>query len=95
MYSENLKKIRFELKMSAREFADKMNVSPGSIQNYEAAKREPNYNFMMQLCNIFSVNLNWFVTGKGEMFIKKEPAGLKDEIRQTVLEMLKNGELPK
>lgn len=88
MYSENLKKIRFELKMSARELADKMNVSTGSIQNYEAAKREPNYNFMVQLCNIFNVNLNWFVTGQGEMFIKKQPADLEEQIRQTVERML-------
>lgn len=31
MYSENLKKIRLELKISAQKFADTLNVSRGSI----------------------------------------------------------------
>ena len=72
MYGENLKKLRFELKMSARELSEKIGVSTGSIQNYEAGKREPNYNFMQILCQKLNVNLNWFVTGNGEMFIKQD-----------------------
>lgn len=88
MYGENLKKLRFELKMSARELAERIGVSPGSIQNYEAGKREPNYNFMQILCQQLNVNLNWFVTGEGEMFIKKQPADLEEQIRQTVEQML-------
>lgn len=89
MYSENLKKLRFELKLSARELAEKLGVSTGSIQNYEVSKREPNYNFMLLLCELLNVNLNWFVTGKGEMFNKTPNEELKNELRREFEELLK------
>jgi len=88
MYSENLKKLRFELKLSARELAEKLGVSTGSIQNYEVGKREPNYNFMLLLCELLNVNLNWFVTGKGEMFNNTNEA-LKNELRSEFEELLR------
>ena len=92
-YSENLKKIREELSLSAQKLADKLGVSQGSITQYELAKREPNYNFILQLNIKLNINLNWFCTGEGEMFIKQQPANLKDEIKQAVREMIKSGEL--
>lgn len=89
MYSENLKKLRFELKLSARELAEKLGVSTGSIQNYEVSKREPNYNFMLLLCELLNVNLNWFVTGKGDMFIGTQNEALKQELFKEFEELLK------
>ncbi|MBR2526042.1 helix-turn-helix transcriptional regulator [bacterium] len=71
-YSENLKKIREELNLSAQKMADKLGVSQGSIAQYESAKREPNFNFMLQLNIILNINLNWFCTGEGEMFNQEE-----------------------
>jgi transcriptional regulator with XRE-family HTH domain len=68
MYSENLRKIRKELDISAQKMADKLGVSQGSIAQYEAGKREPNYNFISRLNEVYNVNLNWFVSGQGEMF---------------------------
>lgn len=68
MYSENLKKIRLELKISAQKFADSLNVSRGSIVQYETGKRKPSYEFMESLHKVYNVNLNWFVSGQGEMF---------------------------
>lgn len=92
-YSENLKKIREELSLSAQKMADKLGVSQGSIAQYESAKREPNFNFMLQLNIILNVNLNWFCTGEGEMFNNTAPenisSDIKDEIVKTVEEYLK------
>lgn len=72
MYSDNLKRIRKELDISAQKMADKLGVSQGSIAQYESGKREPNYNFISRLNEIYNVNLNWFVSGKGNMFITDE-----------------------
>lgn len=72
MYSENLKKIRLELKISAQKFADSLNVSRGSIVQYETGKRKPSYEFIEALHNVYNVNLNWFVSGQGEMFIGQD-----------------------
>lgn len=74
MYSENLKKIRLELKISAQKLADSLNVSRGSIVQYETGKRKPSYEFMESLHNVYNVNLNWLITGKGEMFIGQQAA---------------------
>lgn len=91
-YSENLKKIREELNLSAQKMADKLGVSQGSIAQYESAKREPNFNFILQLNIVLNVNLNWFCTGEGNMF-NSAPENIssdfKDEIVKTVEEYLK------
>ena len=91
-YSENLKKIREELNLSAQKMADKLGVSQGSIAQYESAKREPNFNFMLQLNIVLNVNLNWFCTGEGNMFNSAPEnisSNIKDEIIKTVEEYLK------
>lgn len=69
MYGDNLKKLRYELRLSAQKFADSLNVSRGSIVQYETGKRKPSYEFMESLHKVYNVNLNWFVSGQGEMFI--------------------------
>ena len=81
MYSANLKKLRTELNLSAQKLADKLEVSQSSIAQYELGKREPNYNFLSQLYLKMGINLNWFVSGKGEMFIgqdKETSAGIDE-----------------
>lgn len=91
-YSENLKKIREELNLSAQKMADKLGVSQGSIAQYESAKREPNFNFILQLNIVLNVNLNWFCTGEGNMFNSAPEnisSDIKDEIIKTVEEYLK------
>lgn len=91
-YSENLKKIREELNLSAQKMADKLGVSQGSIAQYESAKREPNFNFILQLNIVLNVNLNWFCTGEGNMFNsapENTSSDIKDEIVKTVEEYLK------
>lgn len=72
MYKNNLKKIRFELGLSSQKLAEKLDVSQGSIVNYENGSRKPNYEFMEKLHDTFNVNLNWFISGKGEMFINEQ-----------------------
>lgn len=87
MYSENLRKIRKELDISAQKMADKLGVSQGSIAQYEAGKREPNYNFISRLNEVFNVNLNWFVSGQGEMFIGQDKATAPALTEQRIKEL--------
>lgn len=91
-YSENLKKLRNKLNLSAQKLADKLGVSQGSIAQYENGNREPNYNFILQLNIKLNVNLNWFCTGEGEMFIKNNTDDnySKEDLRNIVMEVLKD-----
>lgn len=75
MYSENFKKLRFELKLSAQKLADSLGVHKMTISNYENGNRKPTYEVLEALYNIYNINLNWFVSGQGNMFIteNKQP----------------------
>ncbi len=71
MYCNNLKEIRKNLDISAAKLSKKLNVSQGSIVQYELGTRKPNFEFMEKLNNVLNVNLNWFVSGRGEMFLEQ------------------------
>jgi transcriptional regulator with XRE-family HTH domain len=68
MYRENLKKLRKELNLSAQKLADKIGSTQVSVSNYETGKYKPSYEFLEALYKQLNVNLNWFVSGAGEMF---------------------------
>lgn len=82
MYRENLKKLRTELNLSAQKLADKIGSTQVSVSNYETGKYKPSYEFIEALHNVLNVNLNWFVSGHGEMFNgqdKETSGGITEE----------------
>jgi hypothetical protein len=63
------------------------------ISETETGKNKPSPNLMLALLNIYNLNLNWLLTGEGEMFIrdqeelpteKKNFGELNDEIHELV-----------
>ena len=68
MYSENLKKIRKELDLSVVKLSEKIEVSANTISAYERGIRCPSLDFGLQLYKKLNININWFITGEGEMF---------------------------
>jgi transcriptional regulator with XRE-family HTH domain len=89
MLAENLKKVRIELGLSVAKFADKLEMSANTLTNYEQNRREPSLNLFVQLNKKLNVNLNWLVSGKGEMFNAPEYEDVKAEILKEVEKMLK------
>ena len=87
MYAENLKKIRKELNLSVEKFAQKLNIPASTIWGYEGKKRVPSIELPIQLYKIFNININWFISGKGNMFNNTQPD--KEDIRTEVLKILK------
>lgn len=85
MYSENLKKIRKELDISAAKLAKKLGVSLTSIQQYEAGTRKPNFDFIEKIGATLNLNLNWFIYGKGQMFLNNSSGDdLEQKIRAVI-----------
>lgn len=81
MYRENLKALRTELNLSAQKLADKIGSTQVSVSNYETGKYKPSFEFMEALHRVLNVNLNWFVSGQGEMFLgqdKETSAGIDE-----------------
>lgn len=70
MYSERIKLLRKELKLSANGLSEQIGIPTRTIVSYESG-RTPSLEFVAQLCNVFHVNCNWFIMGSGEMFIEE------------------------
>lgn len=69
---DRLKLVRRSLNLTQTDFGNKINRSLRAIQNYESGGRNINGDLLLDLQDIFNVNIDWMRTGQGEMFIKKE-----------------------
>lgn len=56
--SENLKKIRKENHLSQEELAEKLGVSRQSVSKWESGGAYPEMDKMVQLCNLFNLNID-------------------------------------
>jgi len=66
--NERLAQTRKTLKLTQREFAEKISVATGYIASMEIGDRKVNPRIMKLVSSIFNVNLQWLETGEGEMF---------------------------
>lgn len=73
MYMENMKVFRLRLGLSQKELADKVDVSEASISNYETGKREPDFQTLCALADLFGCSLDVLIRGK-EKTLSKERA---------------------
>lgn len=89
MYAENLKKLRKTLKISAKQMSLDISVPEATIWGYEGGKRVPSLEFPLQLYRKYNVNLNWFITGEGEMFNPPKFEDVKEDLELKVLDILK------
>ncbi len=72
--NERLKQIRKSKKLSQRDFGDKINLSQNHISSLESGARTITPRIISDVCEVYNVNKDWFITGNGEMF--------KDELEQ-------------
>jgi transcriptional regulator with XRE-family HTH domain len=78
--NERLALVRKTLKMTQREFAEKISVATGFIASMEIGDRKVNPRIMKLVSSIYNVNLNWLETGEGEMF----DSGTDKEIEEII-----------
>lgn len=69
---ERLRKIRELVGLSQTEFAEKLGLIFSTISKYERGVVKPSSDFLANIGQTFNVNLNWFLTGKGEIFNKED-----------------------
>jgi len=86
---QRLKYFRNTRNITISELSAKTGLSKGMISETETGKNKPSPNLMLALLNIYNLNLNWLLTGEGEMFLtgteelhpeKKNFGELNDEI---------------
>ncbi len=70
--NEKLELIRTNVYLNKQEFCKKLNITYQTYQNYLKG-RDISTDVAIKLNNIFNININWLLTGKGDMFITNEP----------------------
>lgn len=68
MISDQLKKLRKELRLTQQEFADKLGIKRNTVATYETGKSNPSDSAVALICKEFSVNEEWLRTGYGKIF---------------------------
>ncbi|RGD72937.1 helix-turn-helix domain-containing protein [Anaerofustis stercorihominis] len=63
-FSKNLKYYRLQKKLTQKEMADFLNITPNAYQKYEYGKREPLLNNLIKLADFFNVSLDDLVGRK-------------------------------
>lgn len=67
--SNRIKAVREALKLSQREFGEKLGVSRDVISNIEYNRVAPKELLLRHMCELYHVNPHWLETGDGEMFL--------------------------
>lgn len=66
--SNRIKAVRESLRLSQREFGEKLGVSRDVISNIEYGRVQPKELLLRHICQLYGVNQHWLETGEGEMF---------------------------
>ena len=82
---ERLKLIRQKLMLSQQDLANILNVNQKTISHWEQARNEPSIKALRTLCSKFNINLNWLLTGEGEMFKEDKKTRIKKELYGDIL----------
>jgi transcriptional regulator with XRE-family HTH domain len=79
--STRLKNIREKLEMSQLKFAQKLNSNREYISAVECGRFAPSLEFLALLKTTYKVNIDWVITGDGQMFLPK--TSIFDDINST------------
>ena len=72
IYGCRVQQLRDFLDLKQNKFAKMLKMSPSYLSEIEAGKRKPGHQFLQRIIKAFSVNVNWLITGDGNMFTKPE-----------------------
>ena len=73
-FFDRLKQLRHHLGLTQAQFAKDLGVQQRTISNWETGRNEPNIDILALIIAKWAVNINWLITGLGDMFTN----GLKD-----------------
>lgn len=77
--NERIKKIRNDLGLSQKSFAEKMGLSRDVISNIEYGRTDVKDNVVKSICKFYRVNYFWLTEGNGEPYLGP-PEILMDDV---------------
>lgn len=66
-FSERLKQLRKEKKVTQSEIAEKIGVAKSTYSQYENGHREPNFETLLKLSLFFNVDVDFLLSGKNSI----------------------------
>ncbi|HIT54368.1 MAG TPA: helix-turn-helix transcriptional regulator [Candidatus Fimivicinus intestinavium] len=66
---DRIKAVRLALKLSQREFGERLGVSRDVISNLEYGRVQPKELLLRHICELYGVREEWLLHGEGPMFI--------------------------
>ncbi len=75
-----LKNIRKHLQETQAQFAERLDSKVLTILRYEKGERLPSTEFLNKLREIIHIDINWLLTGEGEMFITERKIVSTDRV---------------
>ncbi len=67
--ADRIKQLRLTLNLKQVEFATETGISPSYLSYIESGSRLPSYELLETICVKYNVNVNWILTGNGELFV--------------------------
>jgi transcriptional regulator with XRE-family HTH domain len=64
-----LKEIKLALGITSKELAENLQIPVRTIGSYERDEAQPGPKFFSAIHLKYNININWFLTGKGNMFV--------------------------
>ena len=82
---ERIKNLRKSLNITAKDFADILQIPLRTVGSYERNEAQPSPKFFSALIDIYGININWLLTGDGSIFLNKHT-----EIDESFISLLKD-----
>jgi transcriptional regulator with XRE-family HTH domain len=87
---ERLKNIRWVLKLNQKQMAEKLELTQSAISAVEKGiSKSLSGDNLAKLLIEFNVNINWLLSGEGEMFNSENKNDLDKKVEQKVAEAFK------
>lgn len=71
-FNTRFREIRKKLKLTLREMAQVLAIPLSTVSKYEQGVIKPGVEILSRVCIKYKVNINWLLTGAGEMFLENE-----------------------
>lgn len=79
MLGDRLRKLRNNRNWTQEDMAKKLEMSRGTYAHYEINKRQPDYEILKKIANIFEVSIDYLLTGEDQQ-------GSSDEMWKELLD---------
>ena len=85
IFEERLVEFRKTITSNASAFARSIDLSQPVYANYERGQRRPAFEILEKMARVHNVNLNWLLTGNGEMFLAQPTLKIRKNDKKFVL----------